>query len=110
MRKRYVIGPWLRLTGLAPTRDVVPGKAARRCPLKSCAAGDLEKAKPDYDIGQLRTVGQYYRVQVPGRGRIQQAVVYQYKAAGKRVPPPTLVREGVQRQACPSPGDQGRDR
>ena len=66
-------------------------KAARR---SKAAAGSPRRSSPqptrgkksarDYDIAQLREWAGANKVNIPSRGRIPQAVVDQYKAAGGR--------------------------
>jgi hypothetical protein len=51
---------------------------------KSAPAATGRKAQRDYDITQLREWAGRNGVEVPPRGRIPQAVVDQYKAAGGR--------------------------
>ena len=64
-------------------------KAARRgqstgTRRKTAASTTSRKAQRDYDIVQLRKWARSNGVDVPSRGRIPQAVVDQYKAAGGR--------------------------
>jgi hypothetical protein len=51
---------------------------------KAAPASTSRKARRDYDIVELREWAGSNGVQVPARGRIPQAVVDQYKAAGGR--------------------------
>ena len=51
---------------------------------KAAAASPARKMPRDYDILQLREWAGSNGVDVPARGRIPQAVVEQYKAAGGR--------------------------
>ena len=51
---------------------------------KAAPASSARKAPRDYDIVQLREWAGSNGVDVPARGRIPQAVVDQYKAAGGR--------------------------
>jgi hypothetical protein len=56
--------------------------APRRRPVKATTNG--AKPKRDFDLAQLREWAGANKVEVPSRGRIPQAVVEQYKAAGGR--------------------------
>ena len=66
----------------AARRKGGPRSAKRRRPSKTRA----KAAKPtrDFDLAQLREWAGTNGVEVPSRGRIPQAVVEQYKAAGGR--------------------------
>jgi nucleoid-associated protein Lsr2 len=57
-------------------------RAGRRRGAK--ATGKGEKPKRDFDLAQLREWAGANRVSVPSRGRIPQAVIEEYKAAGGR--------------------------
>jgi hypothetical protein len=56
--------------------------APRRRPVKASSNG--AKPKRDFDLAQLREWAGASGVEVPSRGRIPNAVVEQYKAAGGR--------------------------
>jgi hypothetical protein len=56
--------------------------AGRRRPTASTKRGTATRR--DYDLAQLRELAAANGVEVPSRGRIPQAVVDQYKAAGGR--------------------------
>jgi nucleoid-associated protein Lsr2 len=64
----------------AARRSATSGRPSRR---KAAPSTGSSRAKRDYDISQLREWAGTNNVAVPARGRIPQAVVEQYKAAGR---------------------------
>lgn len=67
----------------AARRGSSPGRLGR-APRRSTTPSRRPKSRRDYDIAQLREWAGAHGVVVPSRGRIPQAVVDQYRAAGGR--------------------------
>ena len=63
------------------TRRTVPSRSTRR---PAAPSTNGAKSKRDFDILQLREWAGANKVAVPGRGRIPNSVVEQYKQAGGR--------------------------
>jgi hypothetical protein len=69
---------------LKAARRQSSGARSARAPRRATASSSRPKSTRDYDIVQLREWAGASGVAVPARGRIPQAVVDQYKAAGGR--------------------------